>query len=424
MNILWVVNTIFPDAAIKMGLNPPVVGGWMYGLAKDVAACVDVRLAVATVYSGRDFSSFVINGIHYFLIPATTAVESDPSVRQHWAKLLEQFPVDLVHIHGTEYGHGYSLMKAYPELPYLVSIQGLVSVCHQYYLAGMTALEVIRNITLRDILRWDTLFQAKKAFSQRGEVERDYIRRASAVIGRTEWDFAHAKAINPDARYHFCNESLRDEFYSGERWSNSDYPKHVIFLSQGSYPIKGLHQVIKAVALLKDEYPAITVEVAGADITKNSTFMERIKRTGYGKYVASLIKRYGLESKIKFLGPLQADEMKRAYLRSHVFICPSSIENSPNSLGEAQLLGVPCIAAYCGGIPSMTNGGESAALYRFEEFEMLALKIREFFEDAELADRISERGAFAASVRHDKKKNLDTLMSIYSSHRGDKREIS
>ena len=58
-----------------------------------------------------------------------------------------------------------------------------------------------------------------------------------------------------------------------------------------------------------------------------------------------------LEDKVSFLGPLNAEQMKAEYLRSNVFLCPSSIENSPNSLGEAQMLGVPCVASYVGGIP-------------------------------------------------------------------------
>jgi glycosyltransferase involved in cell wall biosynthesis len=40
-------------------------------------------------------------------------------------------------------------------------------------------------------------------------------------------------------------------------------------------------------------------------------------------------------------------KMITEYRNAHIFICPSSIENSPNSLGEAQLIGVPVIAALC-----------------------------------------------------------------------------
>ena len=110
------------------------------------------------------------------------------------------------------------------------------------------------------------------------------------------------------------------------------------------------------------------------------TFKDRLKRSGYGRFIFSLIRRYGIESHINFLGSLSAEGMKKAYLRADIFLCPSSIENSPNSLGEAQILGVPCLSSYCGGVPSMVKDGESALLYRFEEFEMLALIIDRLFD--------------------------------------------
>ena len=34
------------------------------------------------------------------------------------------------------------------------------------------------------------------------------------------------------------------------------------------------------------------------------------------------------------------------YQQAHIFICPSAIENSPNSVAEAQLIGTPVIAIF------------------------------------------------------------------------------
>ena len=413
MKILWVVNTVFPAAANHLGLQPPVVGGWMYGLASDLAKSDDISLAVATVYSGKEVKSFEINGIRYYLIPRQAQPSQTDELAQDWRSVIADFAPDLVHIHGTEYGHGMVLMNACPDLKYVVSIQGLVSVYHRYYLAGMSTWDVLRNITFRDIVRRNTLFHAQHDFYKRGLVEKEYIRRANAVIGRTDWDRAHAQAINPKVDYHFCNESLRDEFYTGEKWSLENCRRHSIFLSQAGYPIKGLHQVLKAVALLKDDYPDILIEVAGHDITNSATLKDRLKRGGYGRYIGSLIKRYGLEKHVKFLGPLQAEDMKKAYLRAHIFICPSSIENSPNSLGEAQMLGVPSIASYCGGVPSMVKDGKSALLYRFEEHEMLAVIMSKLFMSDKAMNNLSQSCQKEAESRHCREVNLDVLKNTY-----------
>lgn len=415
MKILWVVNTIFPNAAKHLSLESPVFGGWMYGLAADLALSSNLTLAVATVYSGNEVKSFTVDEIHYYLLPQITKDRNSSVEKANWKKVADEFEPNIVHIHGTEFSHGMALMNACPNLKYLVSIQGLVSVYHRYFLAGMSTWDVLRNITFRDILRWNTLFHAKNDYYKRGLLEKEYIHRASAVIGRTDWDRAHTRAINSKINYYFCNESLRVEFYTGEKWSLENCRQHSIFLSQASYPIKGLHQVLKAVALLKDKYPNILIEVAGHDISKSKTFKDRIKQSGYGSYIGSIIRKYGLENHIKFLGSLQAKEMKQAYLRSHLFICPSSIENSPNSLGEAQILGVPCIAAYCGGIPSMTKSNKSAVLYQFEEHEMLAENISRLFMSTNSINNISKQGCVEALQRHDRGINLNVLTTTYKS---------
>ena len=131
--------------------------------------------------------------------------------------------------------------------------------------------------------------------------------------------------------------------------------------------------------------------------------------TGYGKIVKRLIKKYHLKDKVTFLGLLTAVQMKEEYLRSNVFVCPSSIENSPNSLGEAQILGVPCVASYVGGIPDMMQGNEEN-LYRFEEIEMLAEKVCRIFSNGEKQVDM-RRTAFA---RHNPDENAKQLYKIYN----------
>ena len=136
--------------------------------------------------------------------------------------------------------------------------------------------------------------------------------------------------------------------------------------------------------------------------------MDKIRLSGYGLYIRRLIKKYKLEGKILFTGNLNGEEMKQEYLNSNVFVCPSSIENSPNSLGEAQILGVPCVASYVGGIADMMKGNEDN-LYRFEEIEMLAEKICTVFSNK--GSQIDMK--HVASKRHDGMQNCDRLYTIY-----------
>ena len=99
-------------------------------------------------------------------------------------------------------------------------------------------------------------------------------------------------------------------------------------------------------------------------------------------------------------------------LKCNIFICPSSIENSPNSLAEAQILGVPSIASFVGGIPDMIEDKKTGLLYRFEEIEMLGVFICDVFEKKSLKE-LSINEIITAQKRHDINKNTADLINIY-----------
>lgn len=412
MRVLWIVNTIFPRASEFLKLSPPASGGWMYSLADTLASLKGISLGVVSLYESEEINSASIEGIQYYFLPRPKKYFRFRS--SEWKAIIDDFKPDFVHIHGTEFSYGLSMIREFPDLKYVVSVQGLVSACYRYYFAGISVWDIFKNISARDIVRRDTLFHSRRDFYKRGLFEAEYFRKANFVLGRTEWDRAHVKILNPKVDYRFCNESLREEFYDGMTWDQSKCRPYSIFLSQAAYPLKGLHQVLKAVYILRNEYPDILIEIAGYDITDLSTFKKRIAITGYGKFINRLIAKLGLRDCVKFIGMSDADSMKRAYLRANLFICPSSIENSPNSLGEAQILGVPCVASYVGGIPSIVDDKKTALLYRFEDVEMLAACIKKIFDDKNLSMELSKNGQLEAKLRHDRKINLDALLNIYN----------
>jgi len=414
MRILWITNTIFPAPSRVLGLPVPVTGGWMYSLAEQLASNSNIMLAVATVHYGNDFKVLDLDKIRYYLLPCRASLGYQKSLESFWQKICLNFSPDVVHIHGTEYSHGLACMRTCDSMNYIVSIQGLVSIIAKYYYAGLTPFDILKNITFRDIVRFNTVFHAKAMFASRGVFEKECIKRTKNVIGRTKWDKSHTMLLNPTVRYFFCNESLREGFYSAVKWDSDTKINHTIFLSQGSYPIKAVHQVLKAVALLKSEFPDTKVRIAGYNITDMSTLINRVRINGYGSYINRLIKQLKLEERVKFIGPLSEKKIIYEYLNAHLFICPSSIENSPNSVGEAQLLGVPTIASFVGGVPDMISHGETGLLYRFEDVEMLAEHIREIFNDNKLALHLSAHGIVAAEQRHNPISNYNKLIDIYN----------
>ncbi len=416
MRVLFIANAIFPAPGKAFGLSYSISGGgWIYALAKQLILVKEITLAIATVFPGKEIKSLEKDNLIYYLLPAKSKTEYQKSLEPAWLRICNEFKPDIIHIHGTEYPHGLACMKACPNLIYIISIQGLITAYSRYYLAGIKNFDIIKNITPRDLLRMDSLFQGNKKLKRRIVYEKEYILRSRHIIGRTSWDYTHAKIINPKINYHFCNEILRDSFFSSPKWDVSRKNDYTIFISQASEPIKGLHQVIKAVALLQKDFPTIKIRVAGQNILRNSSILERFKRNGYGSYIKKMIKKYTMHKQLFYLGPLGEEQMVSEYKNAHIFICPSSIENSPNSLGEAQLIGVPIISSYVGGIPDMVSHGESGLLYRFEEVEMLAEYIRKIFTNNEIAVRLSKNGIKAAELRHNKQINVEQTVKIYNS---------
>lgn len=412
MRVLWITNILLPEALSVLSGDNEIKGsgGWLVGASEALVKKDNIQLYVASV-SGLVKEVTRVEGkyvTHYALPVCGGNTRVNRKFEPYWEIIQREVRPDVVHIHGTEFSHALSYLNVCGSSNVVVSVQGLTSVISDYYLGGLTKREILSCITFRDILR-GTIFYDAKMFKERGKYEVDILQRVNHVIGRTRWDKSHVWAVNPVAKYYVCNETLRPEFYEGHSWSYNKCVKHSIFLSQAFYPLKGLHMLLKAMPMVLRSYPDATLKIAGPDITKNEKLIEKIKLSGYGNIIRKMIHKSELIGKVQFLGSLAAAQMREEYLRCNVFICPSSIENSPNSLGEAQILGTPIIASYVGGIPDMMRGDE-AHLYRYEEVEELANLICQVFMSGDNQVNMKQY----AAERHSPEKNCTRLIKIYN----------
>jgi glycosyltransferase involved in cell wall biosynthesis len=414
MKVLWITNILLPDICEYLGKEPPVLGGWMNAsLSAIIGIDSSVSIAVASIYDGNKLIEKEIKGVTYYCLPNRNGrrpTEYDSNFEIFWLEIKRKLEPDVVHIHGSEFLYGLAYLKTCGNNNAVLSIQGCVSAIRRYALGGIEYEDWKKNRSFHNKVK---LINPRKqiidGFDKMSRSEAEYFMKLNYIIGRTDWDRIHALAINPKLHYFFCNETLRSAF-DGPKWDKSKCVQHRIFLSQGSTPIKGLHIVIKALPYVLRYYPDTEVYVAGS-----SPIHTDWKRCStYGNLLLSLLKETGSVQKVHFTGELDEEGMVKMYLSSSVFVCPSSIENSPNSLGEAQLLGVPCVASYVGGIPNMIEDGKTGLLYRFEEYEMLADKICRIFGDASLMYLLSANSRITAIERHNWKINALQTIGIYS----------
>lgn len=416
MRVLWITNTLFEEYYASKGLPGVFTGGWMRSLAlklKELDPTIELAIA-SRDRSANGLEEVQAGGFVFYALPGVVYQDGyDALIEKYWKEVAERFKPEIVHIHGSEFPHGLAYVKNVGKNRCVVSLQGIISRIARYYAGGISPKVFSRHRTFYDTFVASTPAREQKKYERQGRLEEELLQTVSHIIGRTSWDKDHAWAINPNAEYHFCNETLRAPFYNTEKWTIGNCKRHHIFLSQAAKPIKGIHRLIEAMPLILREYPDTEVYVAGVDFLSRSTLRDKLRRTTYASYIGALIDKYSLQDKIHFTGMINAEKMAEQYRMANVFVCPSAIENSPNSLGEAQLMGCPVVASYVGGVPDMVEHGVTGLMYRFEETEMLASAVCRIFGDDDLCSRLSRNEIAAASVRHDGDVNARRMLDIY-----------
>jgi len=295
-------------------------------------------------------------------------------------------------------------------VPFVVGLQGLSATIAQHYLSGLPP-SVAYGFTLRDALRRDSTARQAAKYRARGVSEASTLRLARYIIGRTTWDRAVSNQINPSARYFSVPETLRPGFYENH-WSLRDCQPQTLFVSQGHYPIKGLHFVVQALRIIIDRHPDTQLFVGGRHPAPPG-IRGRLKRTRYAAYLTHLIDHLGVADRVHFVGVLDENEMIQRYVRSNVFISASTVENESNSLSEAKLLGVPVIGSYVGGVVDRIEHGASGFLYQHDAPYMLAHYVSTLLTDTELSERFSARSRTESLALNDPRSNAQLLWDAY-----------
>jgi glycosyltransferase involved in cell wall biosynthesis len=417
MNVLWVCNQCVPQIADELHIPSSSKEGWLSGLF-DALMSEEGKFYLGLAFPHTENKDFVQEKVAAFgFAEDTTHPENyDEQVTVRLKEIIDQFKPDVVHIFGTEYGHSLSAAKALNDPSrLLIGFQGVCGALADAYLTGVDE-EWVTKTTLRDSLKDDNLKLQQEKFMRRAEHEKEAAALAGYLAGRTRLDREYAAKYNPDAEYVVLNETMRGTFYTGE-WEKDKAVPQRIFVSQCDYPIKGFHIMIKALAELKKKYPDAHIRVAGNTITGVGGIKKKILISTYGKYLKHLMKETGTEKSIDFLGTLNAEQMKEEYLSCSVFVLCSVMENSPNCLGEAMLLGTPCVASNVGGVADILEHERDGILYDDCNPDNLCTAIAEVFEDeakgGEKMKAYGEASKEDARRKHNAKSNADALIDLY-----------
>lgn len=353
MRVLWLCNLIIPEFAEVFSINKTFFGGWISGMLNllkdssgyDISFCFpvyDVNRLHDGEHNGHRFYSF-----HAFLETEKNLGQDHSDLENRMKEILVKELPDIIHIWGSEYYFSLAMMDAAISLglqdKVLLHVQGLISQMEEPAKYGIPDEYLDMKVE-----GFDTLRNESRLYKIRGEHETELISKCKHICGRTSWDKEITLEINKNRQYYLCEEVLRKQIYDAAgTWNIKDVDSHRIFLSQASYSIKGLHILLPQIGKLKKIYTDIVVRIGGASpFNKN----DKGELSPYGKLINDIIEKEDIKENIILLGMLSAEQMVDEYRKANVFICPSTIENSSNSVDEAMMIGTPVISTNAGGM--------------------------------------------------------------------------
>jgi glycosyltransferase involved in cell wall biosynthesis len=408
MKILLITPKFPNDLARLFNLTTTPFGGWIDGLVNNLNKFDDISLNIAVFNKSNEDS---INNKAFDNINCFYINYSKDAIKTFFKDNI----FDVIHIIGIEHAYIKNLKDYLPYDRTLINITGIQYEYAKVFMSKYNKFNEIKNPLLHLNLKLQN-----KIITNRGNVEKEVLRKANYVVGRTDWDKNSVLSINPDLTYFKCNETLRDVFYTHKKWKFNNCEKHTLFVSQGASPIKGTHMVLEIVKLLKKQFPNVKCYIAGEDITKSKSIFTLLN-ANYASLIKKLIKKYNLKDNIVFTGFLNEEQIAEKMITSHVFLMPSSIENSVNSLQEAMILGLPCVSSLVGGVPSLIDK-DSCLTYKFDDPQDASSKISLIFNSAQVASFLSDNGINRIVKLANPNTNTNQMINIYKSIVGDNNE--
>jgi glycosyltransferase involved in cell wall biosynthesis len=414
IKVLWFTNT--PCSAVdKFGWNLNS-GGWLRSLEHELQKVQEITLAIS-FYSYEKLDPFIYNGtqfypifrkgknskFHRFITRVCFSRNSDRSEIKELLKVIELFQPNLIHVHGTE--DNFGLVQNLTKIPVVISIQGLLCSYTEKYFSGIPYSFASRCESILNKITYSGIKQNFIQFKKYAERERKMLTNAHYIIGRTDWDSRITRILAPQSIYYVGNEILRSAFYTNI-WNKKQFDDVIkIVTITGDALYKGFETIVSTAQFLKGNTNLKFVwQVIGFNEANNIVkIVKKWKNVNFG------------DLNIQFLGVQNEVAIIKILLDSDIYCQTSHIENSPNSLCEAMLLGMPIIASHAGGTDSILENNEEGIIVQEGDCCINAGAIMELKGDFRKAQKMGKAARHRALERHNHSKILNALMEIYNS---------
>ena len=405
MKILWFTNTssLYDNNNNNNSYNG---GGWIESIEKIIRTRTDVNLGISFFHTDKCFKSKV-GQTTYYPIPVNNSklqkakrfvlLNNDKKELGYFLRVINDFKPDLIHVFGSEQSFG--LLSKHTKIPLIIHLQGILNpILNAYYAPGSSSFDIIKQNILKP-LKLVLAFNGMKKFEYNIDRESVILSNCNFFIGRTEWDKNISNLYAPSSNYYYGSEVLRDSFYKAEPWQIKERPKLKIISTISKSPYKGFDLILKTAKLLT-VFSGIDFEWNVYGITEYNFWENKL-----GINCSDV--------KINLNGVVDSNSLITSIQESDIFVHPSYIDNSPNSVCEAQIIGIPVIAANVGGLSTLIKNNDTGVLIPANDPFSLVKKIIDLKNDKEQSMKLSKNARNSALIRHDKVEISKALLNTY-----------
>lgn len=375
MKVLWLTQFPYPNS----NTHP---APWLISLAKELVKN-NIDLTILSYYSKiKADESYEKDGIKFIFLKTPVPKIDLLSLYQIRINKITKFVqanyknYDIIHVHGSECQLESAILKV--NAPSVLSVQGII---FEYY----------KHLPSRFSWKTKILWKLSSIY------EKKNLKKVNNYICRTSWDKSSMKTNNPSAVIYENWELLRPEFYDGQQYAGST---HVLFMG-GKNVVKGIDETLEAFVEIKNKTP-LKLLILGSC---NKQDIQEIINT----------KNLDLSEKdYEVWGSQEAEGIKKAFLKSFCLLHPSYIDNSPNSICEAQIAGLPVIASNVGGVSSLIEHKKTGLLTTLN-VQDISTAVIDLYNNRELQEKMAKEARILAIERHSTSTIVNKTIEIYSS---------
>lgn len=413
MKVLWFTNT---PSLYDQGKHHYYGCGWIESLEKLLENENNIDLGICFFHKTDSIKTKINNTTYYPLLKKSSKKNPLKAVLKNWQgkvqdkddlirimNVIDDFSPDIIHVFGTEGVSG--LIQDKTNIPVVIHLQGLINPCLNSYLPpNHTILDFLLNSSylLDHLIGISPIFDYKK-FKNLAKRENNILRNAKYVMGRTNWDKSISEFYNKQVTYFHIDEVLRPEFYMFTEKTNKTVKNLTIISTLSPTIYKGIDLVLKTANLLVNRgFNDFEWKIIG--LNENDKLLKHFEKK---------LKINHRTINVKCLGRKNASELKSIMLSADIFVHPSYIDNSPNSVCEAQILGIPVIATNVGGVNSIVEDKQTGMLVPSNGAFEIASIILKYYSKKDYFVDISKNSKLLAIKRHNKEKILKDLVKVY-----------